>query len=68
MLVTRQTVQAMGGLKAILDQPSLNRTPAGKAGRILEFDALLLLGFGPRTPEAARELAMALHPELTRAP
>ena len=68
VLVTRQTVQAMGGLKAILDQPSLNRTPAGKAGRILEFDALLLLGFGPRTPEAARELAMALHPELTRAP
>jgi iron complex transport system substrate-binding protein len=68
VLVTRQTVQAMGGLKAILDQPSLNRTPAGKAGRILEFDALLLLGFGPRTPEAARELAMALHPELARAP
>ena len=68
VLVTRQTVQAMGGVQAILDQPSLNRTPAGKAGRILEFDTLLLLGFGPRTPEAAQELAMALHPELARAP
>jgi len=68
VLVTRQTVQAMGGVQAILDQPSLNRTPAGKAGRILEFDTLLLLGFGPRTPEAARDLAMALHPELARSP
>ena len=68
VLVTQQTVQAMGGKQAILDQPSLNRTPAGKAGRIIEFDTLLLLGFGPRTPEAATELAMALHPELARAP
>lgn len=68
VLVTRQTVQAMGGRQAILDQPSLNRTPAGKAGKIIEFDTLLLLGFGPRTPEAATELAMALHPDLVRAP
>jgi len=68
VLVTRQTVQAMGGKQAILDQPSLNRTPAGKAGKIIEFDALLLLGFGPRTPEAATELALALHPDLVRAP
>ncbi|MBN9515975.1 MAG: ABC transporter substrate-binding protein [Alphaproteobacteria bacterium] len=68
ILVTRQTVEAMGGIQAILDQPSLNRTPAGKAGKVLEFDALLLLGFGPRTPQAAQELASALHPELARAP
>ena len=68
VLVTRQTVQAMGGRQAILDQPSLNRTPAGKAGKIIEFDTLLLLGSGPRTPEAATELAMALHPDLVRAP
>jgi iron complex transport system substrate-binding protein len=68
VLVTRQTVEAMGGKQALLDQPSLNRTPAGKAGKILEFDTLLLLGFGPRTPEAATELAMALHPELVRSP
>lgn len=68
VLVTGQTVQAMGGLQAILDQPSLNRTPAGKAGKVLEFDALLLLGFGPRTPQAAAELAAKLHPELARTP
>ena len=68
VLVTRQTVQAMGGIEAILDQPALRRTPAGRAGKVLQFDALLLLGFGPRTPQAAQDLATALHPELARAP
>jgi len=68
VLVTRQTVQAMGGIEAILDQPALRRTPAGRAGKVLQFDTLLLLGFGPRTPQAAQDLASALHPELARAP
>ena len=68
VLVTSQTVQAMGGIEAILDQPALRRTPAGRAGKVLQFDTLLLLGFGPRTPQAALELAAALHPELARAP
>ena len=67
VLVTRQTVEAMGGLSAILDQPALSRTPAGRDGKILQFDTLLLLGFGPRTPQAAAELAAALHPELAQA-
>jgi iron complex transport system substrate-binding protein len=64
VVVTRQTVQTMGGVDAILKQPALAQTPAGKAGRVLEFDTLLLLGFGPRTPQAATQLAAALHPEL----
>ena len=68
VLVTRQTAQAMGGAQAVLDQPALRQTPAGRAGKVLEFDTLLLLGFGPRTPQAAQELAMALHPELARVP
>lgn len=68
ILVTRQTVQAMGGIETVLNQPALRQTPAGRAGKVLEFDTLLLLGFGPRTPQAAQELATALHPDLTRAP
>jgi iron complex transport system substrate-binding protein len=67
VLVTRQTVEAMGSIEKILAQPALGQTPAGKAGRVLQFDTLLLLGFGPRTPEAATQLAAALHPELARA-
>jgi iron complex transport system substrate-binding protein len=67
VLVTRQTVEAMGGIDKVLAQPALSQTPAGKAGRVLQFDTLLLLGFGPRTPQAATQLASAIHPELARA-
>ena len=68
IVVTQQTVDQLGSLDAILDQPSLRQTPAGRAGKILAFDTMLLLGFGPRTPQAARQLAAALHPELAAAP
>jgi iron complex transport system substrate-binding protein len=67
ILVTRQTIEALGGVDHIVNQPSVSQTPAGKARRVLQFDTLLLLGFGPRTPEAATELAAALHPQLARA-
>lgn len=67
ILVTRQTVEALGGIDHIVGQPSISQTPAGKARRVLQFDTLLLLGFGPRTPEAATQLAVALHPELAQA-
>jgi iron complex transport system substrate-binding protein len=42
-------------------------TPAGKTGRIVEMDALYLLGLGPRTPSAARDLMSVAYPELTAA-
>jgi iron complex transport system substrate-binding protein len=64
VLMPRQSVEALGGPQAVLDLPALSRTPAGRNGRLLQFDALLLLGFGPRTPQAATELAQALHPDL----
>ncbi|MBI2735574.1 MAG: ABC transporter substrate-binding protein [Rhodospirillales bacterium] len=67
ILVPRQSVEALGGVDKVLDQPSIRQTPAGRAGKLLQFDILLLLGFGPRTPQAATELAAALHPELAKA-
>lgn len=47
----------------ILSQPALAATPAAKYGAIVRMDGLLLLGFGPRTPEAARALHAALYPK-----
>jgi iron complex transport system substrate-binding protein len=67
ILVPRQSVESMGGIDKVLDQPAIRQTPAGRAGKLLQFDILLLLGFGPRTPQAATELATALHPELAKA-
>lgn len=67
ILVPRQSVESLGGVDKVLDQPAIRQTPAGRAGKLLQFDILLLLGFGPRTPQAATELAAALHPELAKA-
>lgn len=44
--------------------PALSQTPAGREKRLVTMNGLYLLGFGPRTPEAARELMLALHPGL----
>jgi iron complex transport system substrate-binding protein len=46
---------------ALLAQPGLANTPAGRARRVVSFDALYLLGFGPRLPQAIAELARRVH-------
>jgi iron complex transport system substrate-binding protein len=45
----------------VLATPALAATPAAKAGRIIRMDGMLLLGFGPRTPDAALALNAALY-------
>lgn len=45
----------------VLGHPALGTTPAAQAGAILRMDGLLLLGFGPRTAQAARQLHDALY-------
>lgn len=44
----------------ILSHPALSLTPAARDGRVVRMDGLYLLGFGPRTPAAARDLMDAL--------
>lgn len=41
--------------------PAIASTPAGQTGAIIRMDGAYLLGFGPRTAAAARDLAMALY-------
>ncbi|MCJ2093913.1 ABC transporter substrate-binding protein [Methylobacterium sp. J-072] len=43
---------------------ALGRTPAAAQGRLIAMDGLYLLGFGPRTPQAATELMRAIYPGL----
>jgi iron complex transport system substrate-binding protein len=64
VLVTHRTLEQLGGERALLSRPALSATPAGRAGRVVAMDGLLLLGFGPRTPTAIARLAEALHPDL----
>jgi iron complex transport system substrate-binding protein len=56
IVTTRMTVESVGGRDKLMASPGIALTPAAKQGRIIVMDDLLLLGFGPRLPEALREL------------
>lgn len=45
----------------ILAQPALSQSPAAQNENIIRLDGMLLLGFGPRTPEATEALRAALY-------
>lgn len=46
--------------------PAFRLTPAAADRALITMDGLYLLGFGPRTADAARELMSRLYPDLTR--
>ncbi len=45
---------------------ALGQTPAAAKRALVAMDGLYLLGFGPRTPEAAGDLMRAVYPDLPR--
>ncbi len=59
VLVTDQGLKASGGVDGILKLPGLAQTPAGRQHRIVSQEAMLLLGFGPRMPQALAALDAA---------
>jgi len=61
ILCTDQGLQAAGGAAGLLAAPGLGATPAGRAKRVVSLDALFMLGFGPRLPQAVAQLAERLH-------
>lgn len=63
VIVSAHGLDQFGGLEALAARPDLGLIPAVREGRVLVIDANLLLGFGPRAPEAVRTLAVALHPD-----
>ena len=48
----------------VLAHPAIAATPAGKAGRVVGMDGLFILGYGPRTAQAARELGEFLYSDV----
>lgn len=68
IVMTSGALEGIGGREGLRQRPGLGATPAARDGRIVAMDGLLLLGFGPRTPEAAGELAARLHPGLPAPP
>ncbi|MDQ4628564.1 heme/hemin ABC transporter substrate-binding protein [Janthinobacterium lividum] len=65
VLVTDQGLKASGGVDGILKLPGLGQTPAGRKHRIVSLEAMLLLGFGPRMPQALAELDAAFAKAMT---
>jgi len=67
ILMMNHVIGQSGGPQSVLSIPQVALTPAGKAGNLIGMDGLLLLGFGPRTPEAIQQLAQKIHLDLTLA-
>ncbi|HSI48120.1 MAG TPA: ABC transporter substrate-binding protein [Ideonella sp.] len=59
ILATTQGMEAAGGVPGLLRLPGLAETPAGRAKRVVALEAQFLLGFGPRLPQAVRQLDTA---------
>jgi iron complex transport system substrate-binding protein len=59
IVTTTQGVEASGGLDKFWQRPGLELTPAYKRRAMVALDALYLIGFGPRLPQAVAELHQA---------
>ena len=60
LLFTDRGLASIGGVAGVQQLPGVELTPAGKSGRIIAMDDLLLLGFGLRTAIAVSELSRRL--------
>jgi iron complex transport system substrate-binding protein len=59
IVTTTQGVEAVGGVEKFWQRPGLELTPAYKRRALVALDALYLIGFGPRLPQAVAELHQA---------
>ena len=56
IIVTRESLQASGGLEGFARLPGIAATQAAAKQRIIVMDDLLILGLGPRLPQALIQL------------
>jgi iron complex transport system substrate-binding protein len=61
ILMMMQGGPSMATDEEILANPAIALTPAGKSKALIRMSSLTLLGFGPRTAEAIRDLSRALY-------
>jgi iron complex transport system substrate-binding protein len=63
----RRTAESdMHDVSQLFALKGVQSTPAGAAKRLIVMDGAYLLGFGPRTPDAARDLMRALYPDIDK--
>lgn len=61
ILMMQQSIDEIGGIRQVGALPALTPLRAAEEGRIIGMHGSYILGFGPRTAHAARDLAAALH-------
>jgi iron complex transport system substrate-binding protein len=66
LLMFESGVQSLGGIEGVLKVAGVNQTTAGKKRQIIVMDGIKLSNFGPRFGEAVRELALQIHPGITK--
>lgn len=64
VVLTMQRGKDQVDAQAVFANPSFALTPAAAKKAFVAMDGLYLLGFGPRTAAAARDLALSLYPDL----
>jgi iron complex transport system substrate-binding protein len=60
VLFTDQGLSIVGGIDGVLKLPGIAQTPAGQKRRVASLEAMFMLGFGPRMPQAVAALDSAL--------
>lgn len=60
VLFTEQGMSVVGGIDGALKLPGLAQTSAGQKRRIVALEAMFMLGFGPRLPQALSALDQVL--------
>ncbi len=63
ILMMRNNANHVTSPEELFAMPAFAETPAARQKRLIAMDGLYLLGFGPRTPAAARDLMAAIYPE-----
>lgn len=64
IVLTDRTISTAGGIKQVKNIPVMAYLEAAQNDRIIIMDGMYLLGFGPRTIQAALEIASIWHPEI----
>lgn len=57
LIITNRAVAVAGGLEQVYKNPAVRLTRAGRKRQIIQMDGMTLLGFGPRTLDAAVSIA-----------
>jgi iron complex transport system substrate-binding protein len=66
VVLTMDRGDHVGKAKEIFALPAFQSTPAAANKALISMDGLYLIGFGPRTPAAGRDLAAKLYPDVVK--